>query len=281
MVARYRVVHFVPDPFTGARIPVAAIVEGAKGLTLAPAGHLPGASCLGANPTYATMQMVLESLSSIADFRVLPISVGPHAVLDMERQVPADVSDPVAWVVENILPRAAASERVAVAAKNTRRDTQGYRFFETWNVAQYVHQHFQPGESWTGARPKGARMLGPVSHWAGSPKGGVLLMEPLIPSRPKFEDELAKVYQRFAGYRIFLNGGDAPVELRKNTKLCVYVLQGGNDKDRSSALSAFADVDATTVDLENESARGLFVDEIRTLGRAAEPQTKMLGGQAN
>jgi hypothetical protein len=182
--------------------------------------------------------------------------------------------------MENILPRG-ANERATRTTKSPRRDTQGYRFFETWNVAQYVHQRFQPSEAWTGARSKEARMLGPVSHWVGSPKSSVLLMEPLVPSRPKFERELSDVYQRFSGYRIFLNGGDDSAELRKNTKLCVYVLQGGNDRNRSTVLTAFSGVDAAIVDLENESTRGAFVDEIRTLGRAAEPQTNMPGSQAN
>src|ERR1017187_6147506 len=85
MTARYRVVHFVPDPFTGARIPLAAIVAGGGGVSIASAGHVPGAVCLGRPSTYAAMQMVLESLSTVESLDVLPVAVGPHAVLDVEK----------------------------------------------------------------------------------------------------------------------------------------------------------------------------------------------------
>jgi hypothetical protein len=51
------------------------------------------------------MQMVLESLSAIESLAVLPVADGPHAALDIERQISEDVADPVGWVVENVLPR--------------------------------------------------------------------------------------------------------------------------------------------------------------------------------
>ncbi len=280
MTARYRVVHFVPDPFTGARIPLAAIVAGGGGVSIASAGHVPGAVCLGRPSTYAAMQMVLESLSAVESLDVLPVAIGPHAVLDVERQIPGDVADPVRWVVENVLPRTDEAQP-ARAAKSHHRDTQGFRLFETWKVSQYVHQRFQPDEHWAGMRVGVPRKLGSISHWVGASKVGILLMEPLIPTRSGFQRELVEVYQRFAGYRAFLDRGGAPEEAKQHTKLCVYVLPGGKSGDRSSALGAFADVEAVTIDTESDSAQRSFVEEIRALGRAAEPQTDLSDPQTN
>jgi len=280
MTAKYRIVHFVPDPFNGTRIPVAAIVAGAGGLSVATAARLPGPACLGQAPVHATMQMVLESLSSVDDFNVLPVSVGPQALLDVERQIPGEVSDPVGWVVEHVLPRA-DGPAVTRAAKSHHRDTQGYRFFETCKVSQYVHQRFQPDQHWAGAPVAMPRKLGTISHWVGAAKVGILLMEPLIPTRPGFERDLVEVYQRLASYRAFLDRGGVPEGAKQNTKLRVYVLPGGNERNRTSALGAFADVEALTVDTASESARRSFVEEIRDLGVAATPQTDLSGSQSN
>jgi hypothetical protein len=280
MTARYRVVHFVPDPFTGARIPLAAIVAGGGGVSIASAGHVPGAVCLGRPSTYAAMQMVLESLSAVENLDVLPVAVGPHAVLDVERQIPGDVADPVGWVVENVLPRVTGDHATRETGTH-HRDTQGYRFFETWKVASYVQRHFRPDQVWADARSTTPRVLSSVSHWVGAPKVGLLLMEPIIPNRTGLQRDLIDIHQRFASYRLFLDGADVPdEETRDKTKLCVYVLPGGRSQDRNEALTAFASVKATAIDTDSESARQSFIGEIQALGRAANPEMD-LSGQTN
>lgn len=279
MIARYRVVHFVPDPFTGARIPLAAIVAGSGGVSLASAGRVPGAVCLDRPATHAAMQMVLESLSAVESLDVLPVAIGPHAVLDVERQIPGDVADPVGWVVENVLPRVTEDH----AARDTRshhRHTQGYRFFETWKVASYVQRHFHPDQVWADAHSATSRVLSSVSHWVGAPTVGLLLMEPIVPTRTGLRRDLTEIHQRFASYRVFLDSADVPVEARERTRLCVYVLPGGRAHDRNQALTAFASVKATAVDTDSESARQSFLGEIVALGRAANPEMN-LSGQTN
>lgn len=280
MAAKYRLVHFVPDPFTGARIPVAALVAGGGGVSVASATHLPGAACLGNAPTFAAMQMVLEAVSAAESFDVLPVAVGPHAVLDTEREIPGDVSDPAKWVVEHVLPRA-VEDHPARETRSSRRDTQGFRFFETWHVASYVRRHFRPDQNWSDARSGTAWVLAPVSHWVGAPKTGLLLMEPIVPTRTGLQRDLTDVHQRFASYRVFLDSGDVPEETRKKTKLCVYVLAGGKAQDRNSALTAFANVGATSIDTESESARQSFLGEIQAVGREANPEIDLSGHPVN
>lgn len=279
MTARYRVVHFVPDAFTGARIPLAAIVAGGGGVSIASAGRVPGAVCLGRPSTYAAMQMVLESLSAVESLDVLPVAVGPHAVLDVERQIPGDVADPVGWVVKNVLPRV-AEDHATRETRSHHRDTQGYRFFETWKVASYVQRHFRPEQVWADARSATPRVLSSVSHWVGAPEVGLLLMEPIVPTRTGLQRDLIEIHQRFASYRLFLDGDDVPGETREKTKLYVYVLPGGRAHDRNEALTAFASVKATAIDTDSESARQSFIGEIQALGRAANPEMD-LSGQTN
>jgi hypothetical protein len=280
MVARYRLVHFVPDPFTGARIPVAALVAGGGGVSVASATHLPAAACLGRAPTYAAMQMVLEALSAAESFDVLPVAVGPQAILDVERQIPGDVSDPVKWVVEHVLPRV-TENRPPRETRSHHRDTEGYRFFETWNVSRYVQRRFRPDQAWSELGSTTPRMLAQVSHWVGAPNVGLLLMEPIVLTRPGLQGDLIEVHQRFASYRLFLDSGDIPEETREKTKLYVYVLAGGKAQDRHSALTSFTSVGATTIDTESESARQSFLGEIRSVGREANPEIDLLVGPTN
>jgi hypothetical protein len=49
--------------------------------------------------------------------------------------------------------------------------------------------------------------------------------------------DLIEIHQRFASYRLFLDGADVTDETREKTKLCVYVLPGGRAPEtRSSAM---------------------------------------------
>ena len=105
-------------------------------------------------------------------------------------------------------------------------------------------------------------------------------MEPIVPTRTGLQRDLIEIHQRFASYRLFLDGGDVPGETREKTKLYVYVLPGGRAHDRNEALAAFASVKATAIDTDSESARQSFLGEIQALGRAANPEMN-LSGQTN
>jgi hypothetical protein len=168
-----------------------------------------------------------------------------------------------------------AENRPPRQTRSHHRDTEGYRFFETWNVSRYVQRRFRPDQAWSELGSATPRVLAQVSHWVGAPKVGLLLMEPIVLTRAGFQADLTEVHQRFASYRVFLDSGDVPEETREKTKLYVYVLAGGKAQDRNSALTAFTSVGARAVDTESESARQSFLGEIRAVGREANPEIKL------
>ncbi len=43
--ARYRLIHFVPDPFNGARVPVAAVLQAHGRLSVHEMPNMPGPEC--------------------------------------------------------------------------------------------------------------------------------------------------------------------------------------------------------------------------------------------
>ena len=173
--------------------------------------------------------------------------------------------------------RAWTEDQAIREPRSHHRDTEGYRFFETWKVASYVQRHFHPDKVWADSRSATPRVLSSVSHWVGAPKVGLLLMEPIIPTKTGLQRDLIEIRQRFASYRLFLDGADAPDETRKKTKLYVYVLPGGRAHDRNEALTAFASVKATAIDTDSESARQSLIGEILALGRAANPEMNLSG----
>lgn len=103
MTAQYRIVHFVPQPFLGGRIPVAALVRHDGFTRLVAADRQPDANSVGGVAQAATLRVLLRTLEG-ASFDDLPPTAGPHAVLDEPRGIPDSV-DPFTWVSSFVLPR--------------------------------------------------------------------------------------------------------------------------------------------------------------------------------
>src|SRR5947208_1973368 len=79
MNAKYRLVHFLPDPFSGAQVPIAALVGGEGGVVVTRADHLPGAACLGSPERQSALECVLESIIDARTLDGLPVGAGPQA----------------------------------------------------------------------------------------------------------------------------------------------------------------------------------------------------------
>jgi hypothetical protein len=197
--ASYRLVHFTPDPFTGARLPLGAVVVDRSGeVRVAKVNHLPLA-CLGDRGLQIAVQRLHARLDGIGNAEVLPPAFGPYATLGEAVIVPDGVPDPLGWV-DALLNPARPRARKEAEPRGAQRPSLGYRFFETWRVARYVRKTFRPGTDGDGWLGRHAAGLPELSHWA-SGTDEVLLMEPLVPSRSRFEADLKDVAQRIGAYR--------------------------------------------------------------------------------
>jgi hypothetical protein len=111
MSAEFRIVHFISDPFLGARIPVAALLRDRTNVVrVVRAQRLPAPECLGGPKYAAALGMVLECLGSAPAFDRLPQPVGPFATMGEPLTVPDGVHDAAKWLGSHVLPTAVTPE---------------------------------------------------------------------------------------------------------------------------------------------------------------------------
>ena len=130
---------------------------------------------------------------------------------------------------------------------------------------------FEPGRDLDGFLSN-ASALGAVTHYVPG-KREVLLMEPLIPTRPQWQDDVREVARTFGAYKTAVkSGGKLPLAPR----FVVYVLEGGKGKQLDAIdadLSSFAD---EIVNVTAKQVRRDFLDRVREVG-ATFNQGEMLG----
>lgn len=274
MNASYRIVQFVPDPFSGWRVPVAALVKVGEAVRVVPSPVTPGPACLGGTPRAALFRMISEALVGADNLDHLPAGVGPQAVLEKVHLAPmADLDAAARWVAEFVLPQPVARERSDAARHPApARRMHGARFFETWQVAEYVAPTFKPDTDW-GGRLKGLGAYGSVSHWVGG-RDDVLLLEPIVPTRHQFAGDLSEVARLFGAYRFALGqAAEASTEAapgKSPATLIAYVLSGSDERkaDAVSGLKAAHHV----IDTDNPGDRARFLGMIRDVGRSGRDQ---------
>lgn len=257
MNARFRVIHFVPDPFSGGRVPIAALVELGGRVQVAFAESkwerlLPASARLVA-------RLIRESLGTRASFDDLPASSGPHAVLGEVRSVPAEVSEPVQWVRGAIF---GLGEEIQAEPKPTeRRQQAGLRLLASWKVDQWVKRRYRPDEG----SNRFAKVLPEISQYVLS-KAGLLLMEPILVSQPHFTSQLQHIGTSFMAWHHSLEK-----ESRRDSvhpTFYAYVLSNG-DRDRvAEAHDALRGL-ATVVDVAAQKERDGLVTAIKRVGQAA------------
>jgi hypothetical protein len=268
MSAHYRLIQFMLDPFSGARVPIAALVRGADGrVSVARAPHVPGPHCVGGRATWSAMHMALEDLERASDFDVLPPSVGPHVVLEPGKRVPDSVLDPARWVELSILPQrlVRAEDQAERPPRAMNRDKQGDKFFRAFGVQQYVRKHFDGS----------ALDLHPlstphISHWVPG-KSELLLMEPIV-FRENLSAELRGISTTFFAWKGIL--ADRP-NLRF-PHFIAYVLPGPRPGVVTEAREVLEDSKAEVIDISVPKERARFVETIRTVGRTATQQGNLL-----
>jgi hypothetical protein len=103
---KFRLVSFTPDPFSGGRFTIGALIGTERDASFTPAEHLPGPDCLGGTAAWLTLQKVLQSLASLRrldpepGFATQLLSFSPTA------SVPTGCVDPKSWLRAALLPRA-------------------------------------------------------------------------------------------------------------------------------------------------------------------------------
>lgn len=269
MTATYRLVHYSPDPFTGARVPLGAVVVGHDGkVRVARAEHLPLA-CIGDRVHQLALLHMSERLDTIRQPDQLPRSFGPYTTLGGPQPVPEGVADPLGWVASMLNPPRSAKAAQHVVRGSTR-GTYGYSFFQTWRVSQFVRKTFQPGKDLDGWLTSRSTALPSLTHWVKG-SGQVLLMEPVVPTRRQFQHDLREVAERLAMYRPLLPTGAAD----RRGALVAYVTAGGPEERRAEAVEALRPYADDVIDVDVEGDRMAFIDRIRDVGRSGEGQGRL------
>lgn len=267
MTARYRLVQFVANPFAGAAMPIAALLEREGEVHLIP-GRAPGAGCLGSVRSSRLVSLLMRELR-YAQFESLPISVGPQAILSEIRPVPSGVRDPDKWIANVILARhPEQGELENTQVRGQRLASQGFRFFENYGVARYVRKRYVPEPS---SALKDAHSISNVSHYVRG-RNRLLLMEPLSPLRESWRSDVRDIAEMFGAYQYLL----AQTRKSASTTLWAYILAGGTRAERAelrSAIEPFADRIADTTD---GPSRSEFLQQIREVGRSNESETYLV-----
>lgn len=271
MSATYRLVHFAPDPFTGARFPLGAVVTDADGgVHVAQATHLPSADCLGSRDLAVAVQRLHARLWTVDDPHRLPPAFGPYATLDEPRDIPASVRDPVAWVESMLSPGAPGGRHVSTP-RGVQRATQGYRFFETYKVDRYVRKTFRPESDWGGWLGRHASGLPQVSHWVPG-ETHLLLMEPIVATRRQFDGDLKDVAVKLGAYRY----ATTQAENGRRAQIIAYITGGGPPDRRAEARSRLEPFADRVVDTSVDAERSSFLGRIRDLGERGDPQGSLV-----
>jgi len=267
MTASYRLIQFAPDPFTGARYPLGAVVSHGRGeVSVAKAARVPGAGCLGNRSLAIAAQRLHARLDSIESPDALPAVFGPYVSLSKPRPIPAGVGDPTSWLTSLLTPPSIPGDGLK-NVRGSQRSTLGFRFFETWKVARYVEKTFEPTSDWDGWLSPYGLGLQRIAHWVPGEKTA-LLMEPVVPSRAKFDKDLKEIAAKFLAYRAALD----KVENGRTGQLIAYITLGGHPDQRAAAVETLAPFAHSVVDTAQPQRAAAFVEAIRKVGTEGETQ---------
>lgn len=231
MTERYRMVYLSPDPFRGDRIAVGAILQGHKATRFVRTPHVPDRACLGGAAFDRLLRAVLDDLSqaeAAIDFEQLPLEVGPLFSLGSPCLVPDRVHDAELWIRDTMFARVMREPRSSVLP----RWRAGRSFLRHMGVASLVHWKYSPSGD-VGTRWHHHRSLEPVSLYVEGRR--LLLLEPLMPSRPRFEKTVARVSTLFGAY------STACREDGVDADLAAFFLPGGQAEAKEEAMEQLRD----------------------------------------
>lgn len=249
----YRIAHFIPDPFLGAKLPMGVVVESHGQVHVHTNPHTPDVRCAGGVAhQYAWMRGV--ELLKNWDAAGLPAGIGPH----VEVSAPMDV--PEAFDLDTLVMKLFADRDVEpdegeslARHRGPRRSTLGYQFLKNFGAARHVRKRFRATKETLAT----AVHLDPISQYSTGAERTILL-EPLAFEQRALEDDLRHVATRASAYAnaIGLDGRE------DKFSMVVYLLAGGGRKERHLAMDSLEPF-ARVVDTTDKQMRDTFFDELR------------------
>lgn len=272
MFAQARVVHFVPNPLSGARLPVGVIVGLGLRSEFHPALLLPKADSLGDVRLEMLLRTVLDRLSASAvTLDGLPVGAGHHFKLGDLMQLPArSLPDAVRWVQSHILPvpEAISEHPRKPASASARRAVEGLQFFDRLKVGRWLRSRFEPRRALDPWWRERGPLLHPITHWVQGARELVLL-EPISFAMTPREvvTEVKLVSTRLAAYTGQIEHHPQPAMI----DLAVYLLPGGQPEVRSQTADLLTLGNVRKIyDTQAEADRSRLMKRIQTVGSTAE-----------
>lgn len=268
MSARYRLVHFDADPFLGRRFPVGAVVANQGEVQFVQAPHLPDERCLGGADNLAHMQLILLALRETRSLDVR--APAPNVFLGDVVEIPASVHNPRLWAEEMLnggrRPVRVHDEPPPGHKNASQRARLARSFYQQHQVANYVRERFRPGATVAGPFVDVTTLENVTQYVLGA--SSLLLVEPIVPQRAEFFDDVREVYTRFGAYQKDLQraaerGDPWRVEL-------LAVVFPGASAPRDRAMLELGR-NARVVDVSHWEATAAFVHDVRRVGSSLAP----------
>jgi len=267
---KFRLIQYIPEHSRGTRFTIAAAVLQSGHFTLLECDRLPGSSCLGSERSAHALLMACESLRSMSDFEQLPVSVGSHVQMDSACEVPATASDAIAWVRKHVL----ATEVVPSSSgrlPSQHRSTFGFSFFRRLGVHTEIKKTFDPMTDARGWLAGAGSALSPITHWVMG-RNRLLLMEPIIPSRPQLDRDLKSIGQQFLAYRWAIEKCNGAAV---SASIIAYVLRGGSEEARRHAMAQLATPAHRVLDVSIDGVAEALGKEVREVAATLGGQTQL------
>ncbi len=257
--AEYRVVHFIPNPVSGARVPVAALLRAEGRIRVLSPEHYPGAECLGSSRAVNLLRAIRPQLERIDDFGNLPESLGPLFQLGHVQEV-AMVQD-VDTALRRLLFPIVSKPKIQ---RGPQRARQGANWLERNGVSSdWIRGGFRPADVGLESKVKIA------THFVKG-NSGLLLMEPIVAAARSRSDvlgaiELATTRLRSADHVLNSAG------FERERGFVAYLLPGSSEDAADVARRALFNFEgAGVVECGKPEQAVAFTSRIRQI---AEPLT--------
>lgn len=255
--AEYRVVHFIPNPVSGARVAVAALLRAEGGIRVLSPEHHPGAECLGSSRAVNLLRAVRPQLERMEDFGILPESLGPLFQLGHVQQVP--VTQDMEAELRRLLFPIVTRPKVQ---RGPQRARQGVNWLQRNGVSlDWIRRGFRPADVGLESKAKIA------THFVKG-NAGLLLMEPIVAaarSRSEVLSAIELATTRLRGADHVLNSAG----FKNERGFVAYLLPGSSEDAADVARRALFNFEgAGVVECSNPQEAAAFTGRIRHI---AEP----------